>query len=227
MNMLLRTLSFAFVCALIAASCKPADDQNPSPAGLLSGYLISARQLDLDSPATKYTEQATAYFIMHPGESARTFVDSMRVNNIAMPLDVVAMSYNAAGGSGQALQMDLSCNWRVWSSGNVSAFTYNYTDPYPGYLTPLPDTIEQKNGFTIALPINKDSATIILGYGPQQMVKSFKGNTGTYAAADLASLSTGNITLQVTGYKMTTQAFGGKNFRFVKQTSKSKVVWLR
>lgn len=222
----MRYLLFLFAAALVFASCKSGDNSNPTPTNLLSGYLTVARQLDLDSPATKYTEQAWAAFFMHPYEqpsdTMHIVVDSVRINGINTAIDNTTKTYKAAG----ALQADNNCIWQVWSGTNIATFSYNFNTPYPSYTAAMPDTVDRSNGLSVALPKGQDSATILLSSNASLM-NSFKGASGGYSAAELATFDAGMATLEVTGYKTSLQTFGGKNFLFTKRTTKTKAVWLK
>jgi hypothetical protein len=56
---------------------------------------------------------------------------------------------------------------------------------------------------------------------------SFFGAGGGFSSGDMNTLNQGPATLEVSGYKITIQSFGGKNFRFTKVTTKTKGVWLK
>ena len=217
----ITTLLLLLATTLFFASCKPGDDLNPTPTNLISGYLISSRLLDLDSPATKYTEQAQAVFYKHPGDSTlRVAVDSVKVNGHPLPMDNVTMLYKTSGN----LQMD-NCTWQVYSTTNIASFAYNFSAPYPLYTTPMPDTIDRAGGATITLPMTMDSASITLRAN-SVVYSVYKGASGFLSPTQMSGLNAGPALLEVSGYKATTQAFGGKNFRFIKQTTKMKAVWL-
>jgi hypothetical protein len=223
----MKYFSLLAAIVLALASCKSKDDNsNPTPSGLLSGYLTVARQLDLDSPATKYTEQAWAAFFMHPyeqpGDTMHIVVDSVRLNGMNTALDNMTRTYRISG----TLQANSNCNWQVWSGTNIASFSYSFTTPYPSYTTAMPDTIDRSTGFAIGLPTGADSATILLS-GNVSLMNSFKGPSGGYSASDLANFNGGAAVLEVTGYKKSVQAFGGKNFLFTKQTTKTKALWLK
>jgi hypothetical protein len=212
---------------LAFASCKSNnDDQNPLPTNLLSGYLTVSRQLDLDSPATKYTEGAWAAFFMHPyaqpSDSMHLTVDSVKLNGISFGLDNATKTYLRS----TAFSANTSCKWQVWSSTNVASISYNFSTPYPTYISPMPDTIDRAAVLNIALPTGSDSATVSLSAN-KLLMNSFKGLNGSISATDLSTLSAGNAVLEVAGYKMSMQAFGGKNFLFTKRTVKTKAVWLK
>jgi hypothetical protein len=211
------------IIVLLGISCKSGGDNlNPTPTNLISGYLRSVRQLDLDSPATKYTEQAYAVFFKHPGDSTiRVGVDSVKVNGFPLAMDNLTMLYSTAGN----LQMN-NASWQVYSTTNIASLTYNYSTQYPFYTAAMPDTIDKTGGITIDLPIGIDSATITLRSG--NLVQDiYKGATGFLSPTQLANVSLGGALLEVSGYRVSTQAFGGKNFRFIKQTTKSKAVWIK
>lgn len=222
-----HTLLPALFVLLAVASCKSGDeDPNPVPTNLLSGYLTVSRQLDLDSPATKYTESAFAAFFMHPyaqpSDTMHIIVDSVHLNGFSAAMDNATRIYRVAG----PIQANTSCNWQVWSGTNVASFTYNFSTPYPTYAYKLPDTIDRASAFSIPVPVGSDSTTFALSAN-MLLRGSYKGTTGSFSASELSTLNSGNATLQVSGYKMTTQAFGGKNFRFTKVTIKTKPVWLK
>jgi hypothetical protein len=217
------TLPLLLLPAILAfASCKSNDNQNPTPTNLLSGYLAVSRQLDLDSPATKYTEQAWAAFFMHPYEfpsdSMHILVDSVRINTTNATLDNAPKLYRASG----ALLANTNCNWQVWSSSNIASFSYNFTTPYPSYTYKMPDTIDRSKDFSIQMPSGSDSSSVTLSANV-----SLFSNNGSFSMTDLGTLDAGPATLEVIGNKRTVQAFGGKNFRFSKQTVKTKPVWLK
>ncbi len=218
-----HTLLLLLAASCMLFSCKGKDeDLNPTPAGLISGYLSAARQLDIDSPATKYTESAQAFFVLHPGDTMRITVDSVRLNGYTLPLDNGTKLYKAASN----LQLDKTCNWQVWSTTNISTFTYNFAMPYPGYTYKMPDTIDRSKGLNIQVPTGADSSTITL-ISNQRLTGSYKGTTGSFSAGELSSFNAGMATLEVSGYARSTVAFGGKNFLFTKQTTKAKVVLLQ
>jgi hypothetical protein len=223
MKQILLLLAFA---ALILSSCKSGEDPNPVPTDLISGYLTVARQLDLDSPATKYTEQAWAVFFMHPyvqpSDSVHVAVDSVRLNNIPLTLDNVTKTYKVSG----SLKADAICKWQVWSSSNIAAFTYDFGTPYPYYTYKLPDTIDRANSLNITLPGGGDSSTIRLSAN-KTLQGSYRGAGGGFSSGDMSTLDPGPATLEVSGYIITIKSFGGKNFRFTKQTIKTKPVWLK
>ncbi len=221
-----HTLLLLLPFVLAYASCKSDDNPNPTPTNLLSGYLTVSRQLDPDSPATKYTEAAYAVFFQHPYQQAsdtiHVTVDSVRFNGVNTTFDNTAKVYRIAG----ALKANNSCYWQVWSGNNIATFAYNVSAPYPEYTYRLPDTIDRSADFRIPLPAGSDSATIAVS--ANQLLKiGFKDSTGTLTVAQMAGLSSGAATLEVVGYKMVVQAFGGKNFRFTKQTTKTKALWLK
>lgn len=222
-----RILLFHLFAFAALGACKSGDDNpNPTPTGLLSGYLTASRQLDLDSPATKYTEHAWAAFFKHPyaqpSDSMHIAVDSVRLNGINAMLENITKTYFISG----QLSANTNCNWQVWSGNNIASFSYNFSTPYPAYTYKLPDTIDRIAGMSIQLPTGADSATIRLS-GSKTLLGSYKGADGSFAAAQTGTLDAGNATLEVCGYKMTTQAFGGKNFLFTKRTVKTKGVWLK
>lgn len=220
-----HTLLLLAFAALILSSCKPGEDPNPVRTDLLSGYLTVARQLDADTP-TKYTEQAWAVFFKHPYEqpsdSVHVSVDSVRLNNLSMTLDNTTTTYRLNG----SINADASCRWQTWASNNLASFSYDFATPYPYYIYKLPDTIDRANGLNITLPGGGDSSTIRLSAN-KTLMASYLGAGGGFSSADLNTLNAGAATLEVSGYKITIQSFGGKNFRFTKITTKTRAVWLK
>jgi hypothetical protein len=212
------------LAAILAyVSCKPADDLNPTPTDLISGYLVSTRVLDIDSPATKYTEQAQALFFKHPGDTTiRETVDSVRVNGFRLLMDNTSKVYRTSG----KLEMNTDCSWQVYSATNVPSITYNFSTPFPTFTYALPDTVDRTNGTTVSLPLGMDSATISIS--ANNLVKSsYKGAGGFLSPTMLTNINTGAAMLEVSGFKATTQAFGGKDFRFIKQITRIKPVWVK
>lgn len=219
-----HTLSLSLLIAAVLAisSCNSSDDLNPTPKGLLSGYLIASRALDMDSPGTKYTEEARAYFLKHPGETLKVGVDSVKLNGTMMARDNGTLVYSTAG----KLGADTNCIWQVWSTINIATFSNNFSLPYPKYADTLTDTIDRAGGFTIILPSGGDSSYVTLSAN-QRVEGSFKTSAGSFTPAQLANLTAGTASLEVTGASWRDREFGGKNYRFMKTTSRKKVVYLK
>jgi hypothetical protein len=149
-------------------------------------------------------------------------VDSVRLNNMPMTLENMTTTYKLSG----KIMADVACKWQTWASNNLASFSYDFNTPYPYYIYKLPDTITRADGLNITLPGGGDSSTIRLSAN-KTLMGSYKGAGGGLSSGDLNTLDPGAATLEVSGYKITIQSFGGKNFRFTKITTKTKPVWLK
>lgn len=222
MNRLFTSTMIAVVVMLY--SCKPKDENlNPTPTNLLSGYLLATRSLDADSPATKYSEQVQALFFKHPGDSnLRTAVDSVKMNGTKLALDNATLVYKAASG----ISLQNATTWQVYSTVTIASFSYDHNMAFPTHNAKLPDTIDHADYTTVILPNGMDSAVVSIR--ANQLVQGvYKGATASINPTQLFNLNPGAALLEVAGYKATTVAFGGKNFRFIKQTIKSQPIWIK
>lgn len=118
-------------------------------------------------------------------------------------------------------------NWSVAGNGNIPGFTHTTTIGFPtaGDVSSS-ETVTIANGYTLSVPAGSVAGadSVLFLVGGVSATEMGNATSHTFSAADLSGLAAGSNVVQVAAYKIEEVTYSSKNFWFVNEIVKTKIV---